>query len=255
MTSYHARLQAFMNRLGDLAHEAEWRREFVFEALRDESLFGGIEDILGWYEDCRVASEMSYQLIPLRQCRQWSVCPETGSIVHESGDFFRVDGIRVSPNSTREVLGGWDQPILTQVGFDGGILGLIRKRFSGVPHYLVEAKAEPGNYRLVQITTTIQATFSNLRRSHGGNATPYAQYFLEPETNGARIVFQQWMSEDGGRLLNKRNKSILIELGEGVELDLVADRYRWVGLFQLKELLLRGDAIIAPHLRGILAVV
>ena len=29
--------------------------------------------------------------------------------------------------------------------------GLIRKRFHGVPHYLVEAKEEPGNYNVVQI--------------------------------------------------------------------------------------------------------
>lgn len=255
MTDYTARFQAFTECLEGLSPQSEWRAEFIFESLRDESLFGGIDQTLRWYEDCCAANEMCYSRIPLSQCRKWSICPDSGSIVHESGDFFRVDGIRVSPNSTREVLGGWDQPILTQVGFDGGILGLIRKRFSGVPHYLVEAKAEPGNYRLVQITTTIQATFSNLRRAHGGNRTPYAEYFLEPGAHRAKTVFEQWMSEDGGRLLNKRNKTMLVELDEDAELELVAPRYRWVGLFEMKELLLREDAIVAPHLRGILAIV
>ena len=43
---------------------------------------------------------------------------------------------------------GWDKPILTEPNFDGGILGLLRKRINGVPLYLVNVKFEPGNYRL-----------------------------------------------------------------------------------------------------------
>lgn len=255
MTDYAARRDNFARFVETLSSEVGWRAEFVFESLRDESLFGGIEDTMNWYEACLAKNEMSYEAIPIADCRQWSVCPETGSIVHDSGEFFRVDGVRVNSTSSREVVGGWDQPMLTQVGFDGGILGLIRQRFSGVPHYLVEAKAEPGNYKMVQITTTIQATFSNLRRAHGGKGTPYAEYFMSPVDFGARVLFEQWMSEDGGRLLNKRNKTMLVELDADAELELVSDRYRWVSLFQLKELLRREDAIVASHIRGVLAVV
>ena len=41
---------------------------------------------------------------------------------------------------------------IKQTGWDGGILGILRKRFDGVPHYLVEAKCEPGNPNMVQIS-------------------------------------------------------------------------------------------------------
>lgn len=252
---YHGRLAAFLATLGDLAPEAAWRAEFLFESVTDHCRFGSTADTLAWYEDCAAANAMTTVRIPLSECRDWSLDSESGSLVHASGEFFRVDGIRTFASPTREVEGGWDQPFLTQVGFDGGILGLLRQRIDGVPHYLVEAKAEPGNYRTVQITTTIQATFSNLKRAHGGKGTPYAQLFTDPGAHGATVLADQWMSEDGGRLFNKRNRTMLVELPEHVQLDLIASRYRWVSLFQLKQLLLEQDAIVSPHIRGVLALV
>ena len=58
-------------------------------------------------------------------------------------NFFKVEAYRTKNTISREVEKGWDQPFLTQVGYDGGILGLVRKRFDDVPHYLVEGKFEP----------------------------------------------------------------------------------------------------------------
>src|SRR5262245_24492837 len=222
----------------EVAPEARWRLEVQFEALRDECLFGDSADTLAWYQRCLAANEMASQVIPLLECRQWSLSPATGSLVHDSGEFFRVDGIRTTSSPTREVRSGWDQPILTQVGYDGGILGLLRQRFDGVPHYLVEAKAEPGNYKVVQITTTIQATFSNLKRAHQGAGTPFSEFFTAPEQHGGQVLIDQWMSEDGGRLNNKRNRTMLVELPEGRDLPVNSDRYRWVSLYQLKHLLM-----------------
>ena len=250
--SYIERRDAFVS---GLDCDPKWRAEFIFESLKDESLFGSVADTLAWYQAAVEANLMTTSMIPLDQCRGWSLCPETGSYVHESGEFFRVDGVRVSASPSREVTAGWDQPILTQVGHDGGILGLLRKRFEGIPHYLVEAKAEPGNYNMVQITSTIQATFSNLKRAHKGKGTPYAEYFTEPEEHGGTVLVDQWMSEDGGRLFNKRNRTMLVEVEPDADIELIDKRYRWVSLFQLKQLLLTQDAIVAPHIRGVLAVV
>lgn len=254
-TSYRARRDQFMKFLPLDATNVSWRGEFIFESFRDECIFGTIDDTRAWYRAAVAENEMVADIVPLANCRGWSVCPDTGSIVHDSGEFFRIDGIRVRSSPNREVTSGWDQPMLTQVGYDGGILGLLRKRFSGVPHYLVEAKAEPGNYNIVQITTTIQATFSNLNRAHGGKGTPYTEYFLTPDDHGGTVLIDHWMSEDGGRLFNKRNKTMLVELPETLDVPLVAERYRWISLYQLKELLRTDDAIVAPHIRGVLAVV
>ena len=38
--------------------------------------------------------------------------------------------------------------MFTEPGYDGGILGLLKKNINNAPHYLVNAKFEPGNYKL-----------------------------------------------------------------------------------------------------------
>jgi len=233
--------------------ESKTSLEFKFERMLSHDENNEFESILSWYKEQCSKCNMKIDLIPLKDCREWGFDEATGSYVHSSGEFFRVDGLRVSNTATREVTGGWDQPILTQVGYDGGILGLLRQRINDVPHYLVEAKAEPGNYNLVQISTTVQATFSNLKRAHKGNSTPYSEYFLDAEKMGVKVLFDKWMSEDGGRLLNKRNRSMIVELPEDVQLNIQTNRYRWVTLYQLIKLVATQDAIVAPHIRGILA--
>lgn len=227
--------------------------EFKFERLYTVNRKNNLNEILAWYREQCTKCNMEVNLIPLKECREWSFDKNSGSYVHSSGEFFSVDGLRVSNSSTREVVGGWDQPILTQVGYDGGILGLLRQRINSIPHYLVEAKIEPGNYNLVQISTTLQGTFSNLKRAHKGNSTPYSEYFLETDKMGGKVLFDKWMSEDGGRLFNKRNRSMIVEIHEDTELHIHSERYRWVTLNDLIELVICQDAIIAPHIRGILS--
>jgi len=253
MTDYNERLSAYLLWLKNSGLKVDEFTEFKFEALHDFSLKGAEQDLLDWYWHFVKKSTMKMERIPLKECQKWSMDETTGSIIHESGEFFRVDGYRISGTNSREVSTGWDQPFLTQEGFDGGILGLIRKRFDGIPHYLVEAKEEPGNYNIVQISPTVQATFSNLKRAHKGNQTHYSDLFLNPQNHPVKVLLDQWTSEDGGRLFNKRNRSILLEFDENSELELVSDRFKWVSLYQLKQLIKEQNAIVAPHIRGILS--
>ena len=67
---------------------------------------------------------------------------KTGNIEHCRESFFEcMDCVSLQ---NHERMSGWDQPILQQIDYDGGIVGLIRKRFSGIPHYLCEAKRSQG---------------------------------------------------------------------------------------------------------------
>ena len=228
------------------------RIETQVESLKDWSQLGTLEDMEGWFLKQQEACTMTIEDIPLSDCRGWYYDEETGWIRHESQEFFVVQGVRIGLSGSREVgSGGWDQPILTQVGFDGGLLGLLRKRKSGVPHYLVEAKAEPGNPDKVQISPTLQATFSNLKRAHGGKKPQFAEFFENPEANGGTVLFDQWMSEDGGRLYLKRNRGMLVEVDEGREF-VLSDSFCWVSLYQLKSLIKR-NSWVNPHVRGIIS--
>lgn len=230
----------------------ELRVETQVESLKDWCLLGGLEELKTWYLQQKDSCPMTIEDIPLKDCRDWHLDEDSGHIVHSSGDFFKVQGVRISNSSGREVSTGWDQPIVTQIGFNGGLLGLLRMRFSGVPHYLIDAKAEPGNPDLVQISPTLQATFSNLKRAHKGRKPYFVDYFECPEENHGTVLFSQWMSEDGGRLHLKRNKGMLVEIPENTNIGELPSSFKWVSLYQLKTLI-KENSWVNPHIRGIIS--
>ena len=75
--------------------------------------------------------------IHLEKMKKWKYNKNTGVISHESKQFFKVEGKRVT-NAKREI-NRWDQPFLTQVGYKGGIIGLVRCFIKNIPHYLIDA--------------------------------------------------------------------------------------------------------------------
>ena len=138
-----------------------------------------LKEIKSWYKSIIKKSNTKVKRIDLSDCSNWTINKKT--ISHKSKKFFKVEALRVTNSFKREITGGWDQPILTEPGYKGGILGLLRKEINGVPHYLVNAKFEPGNYRLIQLSPTLQATFSNISKAHKGNAPRFLKYFLNPK--------------------------------------------------------------------------
>ena len=225
--------------------------ESAFEALNDWSLFYTLREVKEWFLDKRKDADIHVENIPLNELKNWIIDEATGNIHHKSKDFFVIRGVSIK-TSSREISSGWDQPILEQVGYDGGLLGIVRQRFDGVPHYLCEAKVEPGNYGKVQISPTLQATFSNIKQAHEGKKPNFVDYFENPEKYNFKILFDAWLAEDGGRLNLKRNRGMLIEIDEKINIDIPNDNFIWLSLYQIKELL-KEDAWISPHIRGILA--
>ena len=199
-------------------------------------------DLEEWYMKI-TSKKIKVESINLDQMNSWQINNET--IFHDSKKFFQVKGIRVS-SEERENQTGWDQPILQEVNFDGGLLGLIRGIKDGLPHYLVEAKFEPGNYNQYQLSPTIQATFSNLEKAHGGREPHYFDLFKNYKENNESYSFAGWLSEDGGRFYNKRNYGLVKTLNFE-DLELVNDNFNWFSLYQLKEFI-HSDAIVNPHL-------
>jgi oxidase EvaA len=221
--------------------------EFNFEGLRDWSLFYTFDEIKEWYQGVINKQEMTVKEIPLNECRKWNI--DGDKIYHKSGEFFSILGLRVE-TEVRECIGGWDQPIVKQTGWDGGILGVLRKRFNGVPHYLVEAKCEPGNPNMVQISPTLQATFSNIKAAHLGNVPKYLNFFQDDGLG--KVHYKKWLAEDGGRLYNKRNLNMIVEVDEDQEVDVVNENFIWMSLHQIKECC-KQDAWVGHCLRSIIA--
>ena len=252
---YREKLEKYLELISPFSNSEiyEDTLEASFESLNDWSLYYTLSEVKKWFKQKQLEAEMVVSEIPLNQVRDWTADKKTGNISHKSNDFFVVRGLRVRTKS-REVETGWDQPILEQVGYDGGLLGIVRQRLFGVPHYLCEAKMEPGNYGKIQFSPTLQATFANIKKSHGGRKPHFLEFFenLNDGNDDFRTLFDAWLAEDGGRLYLKRNRGILVEIPENYKIELPNENFIWLSLYQIKKLLVE-DAWINPHVRGILA--
>ena len=210
------------------------------------------KEIKTWYKKIIKKSKVKIKIIPLDQCKNWKL-NKKGQISHASGSFYKVEGVRILKSFNREVKGGWDQPMFTEPGYDGGILGLLKKKINDIPHYLVNAKFEPGNYNFIQISPTVQATFSNIKKAHRGRNVKFLNFFKSPIKNKCKIIFKQWVSEEGGRLRNKRNLGIVLEHVGKNNISIGSD-YIWLTLKQIKELILE-NSMINPHLRTLVSFI
>jgi oxidase EvaA len=253
---YREGLERYRDCVRSLAPDTDlgpFRLEAQFENLRDWSLFLSREQVGRWFLELRERCPMRVERVPLNRIKGWVTDPETGDMRHESGEFFTLHGIRVEHAERREVSSkSWEQPIFTQVGYVGGILGILRKRFLGIPHYLIEAKAEPGNYEKLQLSPTVQATYSNLKRAHKGSKTRFAEIFEDPARFDAEVLYRAWLAEDGGRLFLKRNLGMIVEVPESTEIEADLEGFLWMSLHQLKACHME-DAWVNPHVRGIIA--
>ena len=228
------------------------RIETQVESLKDWSELIDIQGLeklfLKKQNDCKMLVEE----IDLNKVRDWLVDKNTGNIKHSSNHFFAIKGLRISNSNTREVGNkGWDQPIIQEKNNDGGILGIIRKKINKIPYYLINFKAEPGNPDLIQISPCLQATYSNINQSHGGQKPSLSEYFLSPEKEGFKVIFEQLMSEDGGRLYKKKNKGMIIEHRTNIDININKNFY-WLSLYQIKYLI-KNYSWVNPHVRSLIS--
>ena len=224
------------------------RVDTMIESIRDDNQLYKLDHIIKWFNEKREKTDMIVEEVGINELEKWNVEKNTGNISHESGGFFEVIGIKVSNTFDREIgKKGWTQPIISKN--PGGILGLLVKKINGVPHFLVQAKAEPGNIGKLQLSPTLQATTSNLLKAHGGIRPIFAEYFDEPKN--VKIIYAKWQSEDGGRFHLKSNYNMIVEIDEKVQLE-IPDSFIWITLYQIKQLL-KIENFVGPHIRGIIS--
>nr|AXL06421.1 NDP-hexose 2,3-dehydratase [uncultured bacterium] len=198
-----------------------------------------------WFNARARANSFRVDRIPFADLSGWDFEPDTGNLVHVSGRFFSVEGLRV--RTDRPWVGEWTQPIIVQPEI--GVLGILVKRFDGVPHCLMQAKMEPGNINGLQISPTVQATRSNYMKVHGGAATKYIEYFRPGSRS--RVLFDGLQSEQGSWFLHKRNRNIVVETDDDVPPD---EDFCWLTLDQLRRLL-RLDHMVNMDSRTVLSCV
>lgn len=199
-----------------------------------------------WIKSQLATPKLKIKTISLKEMQGWRISPDTGNICHDSGRFFSITGASVRHRSdSAEIV--WDQPIIDQP--EVGILGIVAKKILGVLHFCLQAKEEPGNINSVQLSPTLQATYSNYTRVHGGIPPKFVEYFTD-QSKG-RIIYAKLQTEDGGRFLYKSNRNMIVTVDEA-ELQQLPENFTWMTLRQISQLL-RRDNLVHACTRSILS--
>ncbi|MEJ8651755.1 NDP-hexose 2,3-dehydratase family protein [Streptomyces sp. MS1.AVA.3] len=202
-------------------------------------------EVPGWMAERHASHRFAVRRIPFAALTGWSFAPGTGNLRHDSGRFFTVEGLEVSVGTGP--FPHWQQPIIKQP--EVGILGILAKEFDGVLHFLMQAKMEPGNRNLLQLSPTVQATRSNYTKVHRGADVRYLDHFLRPAPGS--VVADVLQSEHGSWFFRKSNRNMIVETRDEVP---VAEDFCWLTLGQIGRLL-RRDNVVNMDARSVLACV
>jgi dTDP-4-dehydro-6-deoxy-alpha-D-glucopyranose 2,3-dehydratase len=189
--------------------------------------FNSNKNILDWIKKKNDSLKVLINKTTLSKCNNWFLNENGGKINNRNNSFFYITGIKEYKNN--ELIK--EQPIIVQNEI--GLLGIICKVFDGALYLLMQAKIEPGNINKIQLSPTIQATKSNFEQKHGGKKPNYLEYFIE--SNKYDIIVDQIQSEQSSRFYKKRNRNIMINIGDkDVE---ILPSYMWMTIGQIKQLM------------------
>jgi oxidase EvaA len=202
-------------------------------AVVDDGALTPTADVLRWLEKRTHAHRFKVDRIPFAELADWSFGPG-GNLAHRSGRFFSVQGLHII--QSEGPYPEWQQPIIVQPEI--GILGILAKEFGGILHFLMQAKMEPGNSNLVQLSPTVQATRSNYTGVHRGARVKHLEYFTG--LRRSRVLVDVLQSEHGTWFFRKSNRNTIVETDEDVPID---EDFIWLTLGQLGRLLLLDNVV------------
>lgn len=228
----------------------EWQGNFmsityeIVKSWRDtDGNINSMDDIYKWIEEKNKDVSINIEKVDFSYNGFWYYDTRDGYIRNRGNSFFQLAGYQEIVDD--HIVG--EQPIIIQNEI--GYLGIICKVIDGTLNFLMQAKIEPGNVNVVQLSPTIQATKSNFMRKHGGNVPAYLDYFVNSKQY--TVLVDQLQSEQASRFYKKRNRNIIILLDEEIE---VEDSHMWMTLGQIKECM-KVDNLVNMDTRSVLSCI
>lgn len=209
-----------------------------------------MKKIIKWYEKLKKTNVSKVKTIPMSNLKNWRI--NSNKIFNKLNPFFDIIGIEISNSFNREII-KWYQPIIKEKNLTSGILGMLYKVKNGEKFFLIQGKFEPGNVNEVQISPTVQCTYSNIRLNKRN--IPYLNFFISPKYK-KKIKIKKKVSEDGGRFFKKANLVMIIKLNDTDLKNIkILNNYIWVKENNLIKLNHYKKPIVNSHVRTIISLI
>ena len=181
-----------------------------------------LDDVISWFTSQKIRFDLQVTPCDLRSISDWILTDEV--LRHQTNQFFRVIWVDVNI-SNREVT-SWQQPLVEPAR--EGICAFVVKRIGGIPHFLVQAKLECGNFDVLEFAPTVQCITGSYANSL--KVLPYLEYVLTARPD--QIRHDSLQSEEGGRFYHEQNRHLLVEADDDFPLE-CPENYQWMTLNQL----------------------
>lgn len=211
----------YLTPLVNLSDMSDWGRSLM-KSMQEKIGYYTMDEIISWLSRQKAMYNLLVKSKPLKDVQDWDI--NEYDISRKDNEYFKVVGVKVTISS-REV-SSWSQPLVQPQ--QQGLCAFIIKNIGSVPHFLVQAKLECGNYDVMELAPTVQCLTG--KYSESSSTLPYLSYVLNAPKE--QVIFDTLQSEEGGRFYHEQNRNMLIKVGEDFPIE-IPDNYRWMTLHQL----------------------
>lgn len=198
-----------------------WGRSLM-KSMQEKYGYYTMDENISWLSRQKALYNLLVTSKPLKDVKDWYI--RDYEISRDDNEYFKVIGVKVTI-SNREV-SSWYQPLVQPQ--QQGLCAFIIKEIGSVPHFLVQAKLECGNYDVMELAPTVQCLTG--RYDTESNTQPFVSYVLNAPKD--QIIFDTLQSEEGGRFYHEQNRNMFVKVGDDFPIE-VPDNYRWMTLHQL----------------------
>lgn len=191
--------------------------------VKENPIFS-MTDLLSWFTEAKARLEIQVKLVGLSSLKNWNM--DSGDISKSDHTYFSVTGVSFEAKS-REIA-NWMQPLIKPNA--QGLNVFFVKAFNGIPHFLVQAKVEPGCMDGMELGPSVQF----LPESPWNFITPENSQWSNIATSASspRILFDTIQSEEGGRFYHYQNRNMIVQIQD--ELGAIPADYTWMTLNQMQ---------------------
>ena len=174
----------------------------------------------------KMFNEQKRELVPLYNLKDWKYNDNHEFVYHHPYSFKLIHcDIEIEGREVRH----WDQPLFEANG--KALFGLFTCIDNGIRKFLVKAKPEIGAFDQIELGLSVQREAV----SDDQEDSVY-QLFIKKLKANEGIVFNNVLSEEGGRFYHEENDNVIIEI-EKTEIGELPDGYFWLTYRTLNSLI------------------
>lgn len=197
----------------------------LYRSIFEESDENPLPQVYRYINNYKMFSEPTRRMLPLHELSDWEI--RDGEFVCKYPYPFKVVFCDIAIEG-REVK-RWTQPLFEATGI--ATFGLICCEDEEKLKFLVKAMPEAGCLDMLELGPTVQREAAVLSQKDDA----VSRFFFKRLAQGENVIFDQFLSEEGGRFYHEQNRNVLLKV-EREELPDLPDGYFLLDYRTLNEL-------------------